>query len=830
MQVSFLNENVTQVAIGGGKAAAFSMTDSADFLFMLSDNLYSNKPLAVVREVVCNAWDSHIVSGCTDKPIQITITKDKFIVRDFGKGIPPELITDIYCTYGNSTKTNDGNQTGGFGLGSKAPFAYAEHFQVTNHHKHSKTIYSLSKSSAEVQGKPGIKAVVTIATTESGVEVSIPLKYEDMSTFIQLVKMITANGSMNVELNSQKLPTFAFNTTVNSWLVVSDYQLGRQYNESIFVRYGNVIYPIPNNDVYDDYLTKLRHLMGRFSGQGWQLVLQALPNTIAVTPSRESLSMTDKTTAAIADLLDIFFAKFNIDIKEETLSIVNKSINSLWSNQKLSSIFEHKDRIPGMFHRRDRYESVPDIQITEMSKLIEQITLASYPSFDGFKKTEYNMRLQALLDNNFGDTNLIKSFKREFNSRKAKYKKQQFNGWYKANNSNWLHREVIWPLIRDLTKAELNPKKLLLWYEKHNDNNRWDKPYAYNEAKNYPAQEIEEYLPFLRKIVVLTYRASDAQIRAERFPAMLYMFNSAKDVFYYVVPRNDEKVTKAREFFKAQGYVVLDLTKRQPWEEEEAILPVPKPIVVKKRPTGIFKLSSVMLGSGQITQSDIVLEKAERVENPKFVIRCKQNGEHITLAYLSAKQRVFLNNKIGSLGGLTNSTTQEDKYIKEGALEFNEFLAERLYDEFISNKHIQSSLQYTETHVTNHFNMKGRYIYDWSAFNLVVSDPVLAKQFNIVNELTTEDRMWLSVYCAFIRTFEYQKGKLKVLEPLTDLYTKATVSPERDALIERILSSKLLNVLSIDSIGSLLKDTSTTQEANLLRLKAKKLLLTVLKG
>ena len=87
---------------------------------MLSKSLYTNQKLAVVREVLCNAWDALHFTNKTSVPLLVTLNNE-MIIQDFGLGIPHAEIGPIYGTYGASTKIHDGQQTGGFGLGCKAP-------------------------------------------------------------------------------------------------------------------------------------------------------------------------------------------------------------------------------------------------------------------------------------------------------------------------------------------------------------------------------------------------------------------------------------------------------------------------------------------------------------------------------------------------------------------------------------------------------------------------------------------------------------------------------------------------------------------------------------
>ena len=178
MLVAHQDDHITHAVIGGKQQINFGISDDPAFFQILSSALYKDPMLAMVRETICNAWDAHIDSGRTDRPISVTLDDDYLIIRDYGNGIPDALIGPIYAIYGASTKKNDGRQTGGFGLGCKSPFAYTDHFEVTSHHAGVRTIYNMSKSSAAVQGKPSIVPIASFPTTESGITVKIPLNPE----------------------------------------------------------------------------------------------------------------------------------------------------------------------------------------------------------------------------------------------------------------------------------------------------------------------------------------------------------------------------------------------------------------------------------------------------------------------------------------------------------------------------------------------------------------------------------------------------------------------------------------------------------------------------
>ena len=73
---------------------------------ILRNQLYSNKPLAVLREVSCNAQDANIEAK-SKRPFEVKLpTKldPTLTIRDFGNGLSSEDIKNLYCFYGESTK------------------------------------------------------------------------------------------------------------------------------------------------------------------------------------------------------------------------------------------------------------------------------------------------------------------------------------------------------------------------------------------------------------------------------------------------------------------------------------------------------------------------------------------------------------------------------------------------------------------------------------------------------------------------------------------------------------------------------------------------------
>jgi len=61
MQLRAEDRNVT--TSGLTQQESFQIKATGKAFKILSDGLYSDKPLAVVRELSCNAWDSHVAAG-----------------------------------------------------------------------------------------------------------------------------------------------------------------------------------------------------------------------------------------------------------------------------------------------------------------------------------------------------------------------------------------------------------------------------------------------------------------------------------------------------------------------------------------------------------------------------------------------------------------------------------------------------------------------------------------------------------------------------------------------------------------------------------------------
>jgi hypothetical protein len=331
MQVSQMSDAVTHAVLGKQSSVEMGVSDSAALMHIFSTTLYTYPKLATVREIICNGWDGHITSGRTDTPLQITITDEAIVIRDFGPGIPHAQIGPIYGVFGNSTKREDGSVTGGFGLGSKAPFSYTDNFEVVSNHDGLKSVYRVSKSSMEKGGKPSIDTMVQVATDDTGIRVTIPLKHPfDRQDFTKHINEVLVLGEIRAVINDRETEVAVLPMSESpSGYVISSFR-GTLTNK-INLRYGNVVYPVPRMDHYGEMWDQVMANMNKLWDAA-NITFMAEPDTISIAPSREALIFTDATVESIKKLL----AKFNpaeaktspVMTRQLSLSQANKIIRA----------------------------------------------------------------------------------------------------------------------------------------------------------------------------------------------------------------------------------------------------------------------------------------------------------------------------------------------------------------------------------------------------------------------------------------------------------------------------------------------------------------------
>ena len=316
--------------------------DASSMVFQLfTKNVYSNPIGTVVREITSNCFDSHVEAKENDPnwqeaPVVIRKHKDEqsgthyisFI--DYGVGMSPERVKNIYGVYFESTKRVTNEQIGGFGIGGKTPLAYKRStgqgegeydnsfFVITNYDgtKYFYCIYEGAESPviSELHKEP--------TTDRNGTEIQIPVLEKDLKTFeSEMTRQLYYFE--NIVFEGFEYP-HAYNTDENNNPVIvkpldNDYQIvrgknflfrGDKYSSNVHVCLGRVAYPI-DYDVLD--LSS--------SDYSLPIALKLEVGDIGVTVSRESLDYSEST---------IKFLKKKLEAaKQEIADLIGKQYKNI---------------------------------------------------------------------------------------------------------------------------------------------------------------------------------------------------------------------------------------------------------------------------------------------------------------------------------------------------------------------------------------------------------------------------------------------------------------------------------------------------------------------
>lgn len=277
----------------------FSIDDNPFIFEILRSRMYSNPIGTICREVSCNARDAHRQVG-SDKPVEITCPTYSlpiFKVKDYGPGISPDLIENVFTNYGASTKRQDNNLTGGFGLGAKTPFSYTDSFNIVTNvdgvcYHYVCYIDSSKKGKASLLSK-------TNTSEPNGTEIIIEVNKNDINKFYEGIQTCLQYWTEPVIVKN-----FTFSKK-NFLLTHDDFSIDKNdsywYSKTINVLIDGICYSVQNPNVkYTTFLNDLKHSVF-FHFKNGELSLSA---------TREQLFFDQKTIKAITDRINKFQTQF----------------------------------------------------------------------------------------------------------------------------------------------------------------------------------------------------------------------------------------------------------------------------------------------------------------------------------------------------------------------------------------------------------------------------------------------------------------------------------------------------------------------------------------
>lgn len=841
MLVSHQSDHITHAVIGGKKSINFGISDDPAFFQILSSALYKDPMLAMVRETICNAWDSHIESGKIDKPIEVILDDDYLIIKDFGQGIPDALIGPIYGIYGASTKKNDGRQTGGFGLGCKSPFAYTDHFEVTSCHAGTKTIYNMSKSSAAVQGKPSIVPIASFPTTESGIVVKIPLDPNKCNARIEkLVKEVVFNGDIKAKFNMGELPILGLDNSECGMVLINDYSdsivdMSHLNKHRVFVRYGNVIYPVESAPEFQALFGKVNNLLSNY--YNCKLIMLASPDSISITPSRESLTLSDITIHTITELLTKFLAVFfrNQELMHRHKELVNEYVDtaskeSLPLNSKLpmNSWF-----IPGI----PQHASTKILSTTDDFALLE--VLLRYSGRRGEIKRQqwlkyisrymFNMENDDLFDRGILHSwhrTAKKNIKSLVNPERSTYNRKET-----SIATAWWQKQILYPLVQkmqsvlpDFSKSTLSYiSENTIAYKRNNKDTYCHVGYVGIENHTY------NIVHLLKPTLIVSCNTSLLPGRVRYALSRNQLGDVSGTIvrntyFTYQVSRKKGEAERVVEALKQLGTVeVLDLTGRLPheqdaYEERQAMVIQARAdaaagkktkVVLKKVKPGLVRFDYILDSANHRIDTKILADSTDpiRITNPEFVVlvstgKDKRHISHHFPSHVTHAAAMLYGDK----GAVTNKKDAHERYISEKkAMDISNYLIDKILVDMVNSPTLLEYHSCSKSKIDDYVSKK----LDWrvrqsfqSFISMLIGTPALTHLVPRFSILSAEDQYRMIIW----NNINYMRytGRSQEIKLVQDKIENIALKPEIIDFLDKMIGNEFLGLIDVEATTELL--------------------------
>lgn len=317
----------------GMKENYFSIGDLGIVFDILRSKLYSNPILAICKEISCNARDTHREVGHPDLPISIHLPSGldpNFKIKDFGLGISPSRIEDVFIKYASSTKRDDNIQVGSFGIGSKTPFSYSDSFSVVTIFNNIKYHYACVIDDTKI-GK--LLLLNEEDTLESnGTEISVPVKSDDFKLFAQYTEQACRHWPVKPAITGGKIEWTSLVKVIegNKWSIAND-----EYNNTPQLIIDGIEYPC-------EIQTLKKYTNTDFIGYIYgKLFMYFDTGEISLSANREQIYWDKLTQDAIIDRLNNIKAELAINLKIKIENFKNLWDAQVFYKKELSKIFNN---------------------------------------------------------------------------------------------------------------------------------------------------------------------------------------------------------------------------------------------------------------------------------------------------------------------------------------------------------------------------------------------------------------------------------------------------------------------------------------------------------
>lgn len=291
----------------------FRVAASAEMFELLASSLYSRKYEAVVRELSCNAYDAHVQAGRQNKPFEVkipTVFDDVFAIRDYGPGLTPDQVRELYTVMGLSDKTHTNDMVGAFGVGSKSPFSVTRHFSVESFIGGKKWTWAALLNEENI---PSITLADEVFTDEpDGLRISFAsTSNKEWHDAINTLKWFDVKPLCNVKVPDKP----EFDIKGDDWGYAKTKQTGYYYRHTedhkFYCVMGNVQYEVDKTQITYNNLP---------NGKYWLFVDIG---DVSPAASREHLRYDKKTVFCLQGIV----GRIEKEIKQTALDRINNAAN-----------------------------------------------------------------------------------------------------------------------------------------------------------------------------------------------------------------------------------------------------------------------------------------------------------------------------------------------------------------------------------------------------------------------------------------------------------------------------------------------------------------------
>ena len=331
----------------------FQIGDPIFIMEILRKQMYSNPIKSICQEIMANARDAHVEVGKSEVPIQVTLpTKEEpvWVCQDFGPGINPSRMIDVYIRFGCSTKRSSNSQVGGFGLGSKVIFSYTDSCLITTicniegHH----IKFQYTAIIGESKALKLLQLHEPVGTEEPcGTTISINVARNDIATFINYSYQVTAYWDVRPEIIHPD-ESNQYNSTGKFVIEDGDFRIASRLHpfcSSPVILVDKVPYSIDSNI----FRSLLKNEEYNFFFRN-PCVLEFGNGELSISSNRETLYFDDKTKDKIIQKIKHYFTKtvdgINSNIEKfNSYKEATQYWNTIPDEIKHLSVFKWRDNV-----------------------------------------------------------------------------------------------------------------------------------------------------------------------------------------------------------------------------------------------------------------------------------------------------------------------------------------------------------------------------------------------------------------------------------------------------------------------------------------------------